>query len=274
MRFKEAALAILNFNFMTVKKLFFVISAFALVLMGCSDDETSFDDLVVGMWVNTHVNNQPVLTDAAFVTEYRAGLSQLYATGLTIDEDNKSWFETTTFTYVVDGKNITIEGPDVFGDYFYMEFSITSIDDEKMEYVVNTFKINGEDFPDPHTYTLARVKTDLTDDFTGTWYGRNTTPGAPETYHYWDYFPDGTFDYYFQDEDENWVNKPDNDGEWYLYGNLLASNYSNDLQTGGTGRNFECWDISIDGNIMTWHGLREDGFIVTFEMEKVDNPPL
>ncbi len=257
-----------------MKKLLLMITALALTLVGCSDEETSFDDLISGIWVNTHVNNQPVLTDAAFVTEYRADLSQLYAIGLVIDEDNKSWIENTAYTYVIDGKTITIEGPDTFGDYFFMEFFITSLDNDTMKYVVNTFKINGEEFPDPDTYTLARVKTDLSDAFVGTWYGRNTTQGEPETYHYWDYFADGTFDYYYQDEDDNWINKPDNDGEYFLYGNLMATNYSNDLQTGGTGRNYECWNISINDDIMTWHGLRENGHNVTFEMEKVDSPPL
>ncbi len=251
-----------------------MITAFVLVLVGCSDEKISFDDLVLGMWVNTHVNNQPVLTDAAFVTEYRADLSQLYAIGLVIDEDNKSWTENTAYTYVIDGKTITIEGPDVFDNIFHMEFSIISLDNDTMQYDVNKFSINGEEFPDPNTYTLARVKTDLADAFVGTWYGRCTSPGGPETYHYWDYFADGTFDYYFQDDDENWINKPDNYGEYFLYGNLLASNYSNDLQTGGTGRNFECWNISIDDNKMFWHGLRENGHVVTFEMERVDSPPL
>jgi hypothetical protein len=257
-----------------MKKSFLMIAALALVMMGCNNEDISFDDLVLGMWVNTHVNNQAVLTDATFITEYRADLSQLYAIGLDIDENNKSWIENTAYTYLIDGKTITVEGPDDFDNYFYMEFSILSLDEDTMKYVVNTFRINGEEFPDPDTYTLAKVKTDLTDDFVGTWYGRNTTPGASETYHYWDYFADGTFDYYYQDEDENWVNKPDNDGEYFLYGNLLSSNYSNDLQRGGTGRNFECWDISINDNMMTWHGLRGNGVVVTFEMEKVDGPPL
>ncbi len=257
-----------------MKKIFIVITAITLIFSGCNDDEISYNDLVLGLWVNTHVNNQPVLTDATFVTDYRADQSQLYAVGLVIDEDNESWIENNAYTYVIDGKTITIEGPDAFGNVFYMEFVILSLDKDTMRYAVEAFNINGEEFPDPNTYTLAKVKTDLSDAFIGTWYGRCTSPGGPETYHYWDYFADGTFDYYFQDEDENWINKPDNDGEYFLYGNLLASNYSNDLQTGGTGRAFECWDITIDGNHMAWYGLREKGLVVTFEMNKVEGPPL
>ncbi len=245
-----------------------------LLFAGCSDEEISYDDQILGLWVNTHVNNKPVLTDEAFACDYRADLSQLYAIGLTLYEDNTSWVENTAYTYTINGKTIIVEGPDVFGNYFNMEFAILSLDKDTLRYDVTTFRINGEEFPDPDTYTLARVKTDLTDAFVGTWYGRSTTPGAPETYHYWDYFADGTFDYYYQDEDGNWINKPDNDGEYFLYGNLLASNYSNDLQTGGTGRAFECWNITIDGNHMAWEGLREEGLVVTFEMNKVEGPPL
>ena len=54
----------------------------------------------------------------------------------------------------------------------------------------------------------------------------------------------------------------------------MASNYTNDLITGGTGKAFECWNISIQGSTMTWNGLRENGLIASFRMEKVAGPPL
>ncbi len=251
-----------------------IITAIALMLFGCGDEENPFDYLIQGLWVNTHVNDQPVTTNEAFICDFRADLTQLYAIGLTLDEENKSWIENSAYTYKIIGKTIIIEGPDVFDNIFYLEFTILSLDEDALRYSVKIFKINGEEFPDPYIYTMTKVKTDLADNFVGTWYGRSTTGGASEAYHYWDYFADGTFDYYFKDDEENWIKKPDNEGRYFLYGNLLASNYTNDLLSGETGKAYECWSISIVDNKMTWHGLRENGLIVTFEMDKVDNPPL
>ena len=257
-----------------MKKPLLTIAVIALFFVGCSDEEISFDDLIQGVWINTHVNDQPVLTDEAFVSEYRADLTQLYAIGIAIDEDNKSWIENTSYTYMLDGKTIIVEGPDVFDNYFYMEFTILSLDKDTMRYDVKTFSINGEEFPDPDTYTLAKVKTNLEDAFVGTWYGRSTTEGGSESYHYWDYFADGSFDYYYEDDDGNWVNKPDNEGKYFLYGNLLASNFTNDLLSGETGKAFECWNITINDNNMFWEGLRENNHVTTFEMTKVEGPPM
>ncbi len=54
----------------------------------------------------------------------------------------------------------------------------------------------------------------------------------------------------------------------------MATNYSNDLLSGETGKAFECWNITINDNKMFWEGLRENNHIATFEMIRVDSPPL
>ncbi len=78
------------------------------MLMGCSDEKVTFDDLILGLWVNTHVNDQPVLTDEAFVCDYRADLTQLYAIVLALDEENNSWIENTAYTCIVNDKSENI----------------------------------------------------------------------------------------------------------------------------------------------------------------------
>jgi hypothetical protein len=249
------------------------IAVISILFVGCKDEEISFDELIPGVWVNTHVNDQPVLTDNAFVCDFRADLTHLYALGIVLDEENKSWIEHPLRTYTLEGKTITVEGKDVSDDDYYMEFSILSMDKDSMKYDVKVLRINGEEFPDPNTYTFVKVTTDLHDAFVGTWYGRSTTTGGSDSYHFWDYSADGSYDYYYKDDEGIWVNKPDNEGKYFLYGNLMASNYSNDLLSGETGRAYECWTIKIDGNIMSWEGLRKNNHTATFEMVRVDSPP-
>jgi hypothetical protein len=135
--------------------------------------------------------------------------------------------------------------------------------------------IDDVEYPDPKIYTNKKVTTDLTSKFVGTWYGKSTTPGnADSSYHYWEYLANGHFNYYYQDDKGNWVNKPDNEGVYFLYGGLLASNYTNDLISGETGKAFECWNFRIEGSTMFWTGLRENGLVSSFRMEKAAGPPL
>lgn len=237
------------------------------------NNNPSNSELLTATWVNTMVNDQEILTNTAFVMDLRSDNIQMFALGLQEDENNKSWQENTAYTYSIIEDTICIDGS-AQEDIFHMKFKIKSIDNSTLSYSVPIFAINGELIPDENTYTFKKVINDLSDEFTGVWYGRCTSQdNADSLYHYWEYFADSTYNYYYQDEDSNWIKKSDNEGRYYLYGQLLATNYSYDLLSGGTGKAYECWNFSIDGNTMTWTGLRENNVTITYQMEKVASAP-
>jgi len=160
------------------------------------------------------------------------------------------------------------------GNLFQMEFKIQSLNQETLTYTVPSFSINGVSFPDEKTYTCQKVTHDYHGEFTGVWFGHCTTTGnADSLYHYWEYFDDGRFNYYFQDKNGNWIKKSDNEGRYFLYGNLLATNFSHDLISSGTGLAFECWNFTLNKNKMIWTGLRENTITITYEMDRVLSPP-
>lgn len=258
-----------------MNKLLFVSILILILLWGCKkESKPDYASLLPGKWVNTQVDNKPVLTDDTFVVEYRSDLVEVYAKGFILDSNNRSWIVNDKYTYIVNGDLIIIDGVSDPGNRFHMEFRILYLDQEILTYSVTLFMIDGVEYPDPKIYTSTRVTTDLSSQFAGTWYGKSTTPGATDTtHHYWDYFPGGHFDYYYRDNAGNWINKPDNEGKYFLYGNFLASNYTNDLISGETGKSFECWNIRIAGDTMFWAGLRAGGQTTTFRMVKVPGPP-
>jgi hypothetical protein len=259
-----------------MKKILLTGIIISVLFWGCKkeDEEIDYASLILGAWVNTHIDNESVLTDAAFSFEYRSDNVQSFANGYVLDGSNKTWMESENYTYSVNGNRIIIDGLNVLGSHFHMEFDILFIDQSTFKYSVSKFLIDDVEFPDAKTYTNKKITTDLTSQFVGTWYGRTTTTGSiDDNYYYWDYFADGHFDYYFQDDEGNWVNKPDNEGNYFLYGDFLASNFTNDLLSGETGKAYECWNISIENNTMYWTGLRDNGQITSFQMEKVDSPP-
>lgn len=259
-----------------MKKLFFTGMIMSLLLWSCKkDSKTDYASLITGTWVNKQVDNQPVLTDASFTIEFRKDLVEIYAKGFQLDENNRTWLENDNYNYTVDGNRIIIDGMNNPGNLFHMEFEIQFVDQNTMTYTVSKFLIDNVSYPDPKTYTSKRVTTDLSGQFVGTWYGKSTTAGGTDSsYHYWEYFADRHFNYYYQDTAGNWINKPDNEGFYFLYGDLLASNYTNDLLSGGTGKAFECWNIRINIDTMFWTGLRENGRVTSFRMEKADGPPV
>lgn len=253
-----------------------LFSLMILMLSACKKDETNqTDELLLGMWINTLVNDQPVLTDDTFVLELKPDKTEMYAVGFQLDENNFRWEENSNYTYSLNDDRIIINGTDVLGKAYYMEFKIISLDASTLKYSVPVFTIDGESFPDNKTYTCSKINNDLSSQFTGVWYGKSTTPGTADTaFHYWEYFADGNYNYYYQDESGNWIKKADNEGRYFLYGDFFASNYSNDLISGGTGQAYECWNIATDGNTMSWSGLRANNLVNSYEMEKVAAPPV
>lgn len=83
----------------------------------------------------------------------------------------------------------------------------------------------------------------------------------------------GEYSYYYQDENSNWIKKEEIGSCYFLYGQLMAGNFSYDMQNGCTGLTFECWNFTMDRNNMVWTGLRENNITFTYEMVKVDLPP-
>lgn len=251
-----------------------LLSLFIITLLfaGCTkDDEPNKAELLKGTWVNTLINGQALLTNDMFVMELKSDLTEMYAIGFQLDENNRSWEENSNYTYSIVGDTLIINGTDILDNTFHIVFYIQSLTHETLTMTVPEFKMNDTLLPNNNTYTFKRVTNDYSSAFTGIWYGHCTTQGnADSLYHYWEYAVDGSFSYYYQDENRNWKKKTDNGGRYFLYGDLMASNYSNDLLSGGTGQVFECWNFTIDGNKMVWTGLRENNVTITYEMEKVN----
>jgi hypothetical protein len=256
---------------------FAVLSCFLLLFYACSsdDDSPNYANLAIGKWINTETNGTSILTDASFIMELRADKVEFYATGYKLNDSNKTWNECSNFTYSINNDIITVDGTDSYSNTTHLEMKILTLNETTMKYSVVSFKVNGVAVADTPTYTMKKITKDYSSDIIGIWYGKCTNASSADTnYHYWEYLNDGTYNYYYQDSNNKWVKKTDNGGHYFLYGDYLASNYSNDLLSGSVGLSFECWNFSITNSKMTWTGLRADNKTVTYEMNKVDAVPV
>jgi hypothetical protein len=199
-----------------------------------------------------------------------------YSEGIVIDSANKKWIDRLSYDYVLSDDRLMITGTDFQNFAIALEFGIISIDDAEMVCRLNLFTRNGVEIPDNRIYRFKKATQKLDDDILGTWYGKATHAGTTDTdYHYWNYLPDGTYEYYYREDPDSsqWIKKNDNEGRYYVYDNLLATNWSNDIFTGLPGLDYECWEIVIAGDTMQWTGYRLNGQVTSYEMERVPGPP-
>lgn len=245
------------------------------LLFACTkEDDPSTRDLLQGVWVNTTINDSLVPTDEKFVIEFVED-TQYFSAGVIFDTDNKKWFDRMPKEFSLVDDRILISGTNEQGNAIELELEIISIDQEAMVYQVNRFVIDGMEIPDSGIYAFKKASRKFNDAIVGTWFGKSSYAGSSDTdFHYWDYLADGTYVYYYRENPAApWIKKIDNEGRYYVYDDLLATNWSNDLQSGVKGLAYECWEIDISGKTMKWTGHRHNGQITSYEMEKVAGPP-
>lgn len=235
-----------------------------LMFVACDKDNDydNYSTQLIGTWIATEMEDGKMKTNEIFVRTYRADgtmtEAQLRWTG-----QESEWTEIEgTYTLNEDKLSECIATNSVRVEI--------EIEGDEMSYEI----LNGN----KQSFEMKRISTDLHNQFVGIWTGYETSAGAsiPAKHTYWQYFSDHSYKYYYHDGTA-YVSKEDNDGKFFLYGNLLVSNYKNDLQTGGQGKTCECWIFEINNNpnstTMNWSALREGSISKTFSLTKVDNLP-
>lgn len=242
--------------------LFLNLSIALLLFTGCEKDKNEFSELLTGTWVNTKVDDVQVETDAAFVSDFMDNNIEMYAVGIYNDPHNKSWVENADYVYAVEDDKVIINGHDVSGNRFHLVFNIISLNKDIFKYSVEKFSINDVDYPDNTVYTLEKVKSDLKSKIKGIWH--ETTSNTV-----FEFLENGEYIFYFKNAEGKWVLKSDNEGLYFTYGNLLATNYKNDIYTGVQGNTYQCWIFDIDDNTMSWMRKNADGTVSEYFFEKV-----
>ncbi|MBR6413458.1 MAG: hypothetical protein IKS21_02460, partial [Oscillospiraceae bacterium] len=235
-------------------------------------DEADLAELILGKWMLADHDGLPAMTNEKDVFDFVSD-TKAYSS---VSKDGQSsrvlWKNYIERDVVIDGSKVTLTshtGENVAIDF---EFFITAISDT--EFTANRKRIvmvNGavrNTSEDVCRY--VKVNEDYSAAILGTWEGRCTSVGSvfdDGQVHRWEYRADGSFVYYVKDGDA-WVPSTNTLNEYFVAGNLLCTRWvDNDVE------NREWWEITIDGDAMSWTALRQndDGttFTATFEMTKV-----
>lgn len=259
----------------------------ANVLTSCFSNDNPIDkpvvdnlaEKIIGKWMMDEVDGKPVPTDSKQVLTYGPGNKFYYSLSINAISDLNVWVDHCEGSYTITSSNTCLQTVTVAGTniMFKQQPTIIFINDDEMR-----LNANNETHIDGQPYRATsypnerkiRVKHDYSTDVIGTWEGIRTSEqdvhsdGLP---HRWEYKADGTFVYYRQNDNGEWVADVNTMSEYFVDGTLLCSRWKN---VGNDKENRESWEIaSIDDDVMNWTALRQnaDGttYIATFSMKRV-----
>ena len=228
---------------------------------------------IIGKWVFAERDGEPTPTDKkrvfTFVSDTKAYVS---VSRNSETEAGTKWLNHEEADVAISGNKVTVTMHPDEHTTIVNKFTVTAINDKAMAACANLIvTVDGIVERDvENNLGLDKVDEDYSEAILGTWQGRCTSEGSAfddGKEHRWEYKEDGTFVYYRKDYNI-WKRVNNSLNEYFVDGNLLCTRWIDD---GVEYR--EWWEISIDGDTMSWTALRQndDGttFDVTFQMSKV-----
>ena len=204
----------------------------------------------------------------------------MYRESASINNDEEVgdvWVDKVEYDVAISGNKVTISGnPDEHATVVE-EYNITAINDKELTANLKaTVTVDGQilNSVEGSIVRFTKINADYTEAILGMWEGCSTGEEGSEfddgENHRWEYLADGTYRYYHKVNDQ-WQLSNDVLNDYFVAGNLLCTRWKNAGE--GQKENREWWEITINGDKMTWTALRKkaDGttFTSTFEMNKV-----
>ncbi len=245
----------------------------ALTFAACSESKSTATldgELLIGTWIFTAVNGEEVVTNDYYAAQFN-GTTQDYSAWCDLGDGNSCWIFKDDVSYSIVGDVVCLYSStddiqvqtkilaDENGDYNIIEWvELVNID-------------GGEDMYDNRSYSGYRATVDYSTEITqGIWEGRATEGRTTNPYLRITFNSDNTYDFQSRNsEDEQWSDKADNDGHYYLLGDLLGNVWVNDINSDIEGYMSEAWIMEIEGDTMVWRATREGGSSERFEFTRV-----
>ncbi|MCQ2342556.1 MAG: hypothetical protein MJZ75_03560 [Paludibacteraceae bacterium] len=222
--------------------------------------------MLVGKWIAVEEDGTPIVTNRKSVHTFDGNGLVLY----TIADTTKTmteWHNHMEMNYSLQGAYLVESGYDNTGKLVQWRSSLAEMNaNEFTSFAFSSSRPVTAEMP-YHEIKFRRVNEDYTDAIVGMWEGTSGSGAYGDYHHRWEYLPAGDdgisrFNYYEWINDK-WVVSATNDGEYMVDGDWMATRWTNN------GVNYEWWDLDIQGDIMTWTGLRDNGETNTFVLQRV-----
>ena len=235
---------------------------------------------ILGKWMPVYLDGNPVVTDLKSVYTFVSATKAYMSVSINAQQGEEIvWNNQKELDLSINGNKMTLTNHSDEHTTMVEEFNITAIDGSA--FTANhkiTVTVDGSVMlHNEGTIRFEKLTRDYREAIIGLWEGRVSSEEGSEfddgKLHRWEFKDDGTFVFYFQDENDEWYASNDEFAEYFCDGTLLCTRWKNVGE--GTKENREWWEIqSIKNGVMKWYGLRqrEDGttYVASFYMTKVE----
>ena len=214
----------------------------ASVFSSCSKDDNPVDpadklsEKIIGKWISTEMDGRPLMTNSKAVFTFVSATKVYMSTSINKNPGSEFWGDQLEGDVVIDGNKITITNKTGEQMTTAIEFIVTAINKyeffakRKMTVMVYDKVVFSLD----DTVRYAKVNVDYSEAILGTWEGHVTNSEGSEfddgETHRWEYKADGTYVYYSQNEEGEWVPSGDEISEYFVDGTLLCTRWGNNEQ--------------------------------------------
>ncbi len=268
--------------------LFVCILCSALIVTACSNkgpegseepaeevtEEAEAPDLakmMIGKWIIKERNGKPTPTNQKAILTFISP-ETAYMSASFNELKSSYWGYDQKMDAVIDSNKVTLTRKIDNNSAIVDEVTVSEVTDTEMNgnLVVKKVKDGTEKVIIEQAVSFVKINEDYSKDIIGTWEGHRTSEEGDYddgSDHRWEYKDDGTFVYYSKKGDK-WVAHDQKISDYFVDGNLLCTRWEDKGEEAS-----ECWEITIDGDKMSWTATRlnddKTTYTATFEMTRV-----
>ncbi|NCC99528.1 MAG: hypothetical protein EOL95_07495 [Bacteroidia bacterium] len=225
-----------------------------LLMVSCEVTDIYTKNKINGVWVLESINGTKVNTSARIVYEFNNDKNALFAMRYEKSETYKSqWIEIKDYEWDLVSTNLQINGVDAKGETNAISAVLQTVNDTLLSFKVSGRNLgdNTEDTDNNLVFKRVVKQSNL---YVGTW-DMIQKDDVSKTDVRITFNEDGTY-IYLEYVDGNWLEKQDNNGQWFTYGSIIATNYTLNGE-----KVCDVWDFdtATSGQVITWIWTMNNG---------------
>ena len=243
----------------------FILATIAIGLLACKphDVKKDFSSKIVGRWKLVEYNGHAIETNNRTIFTFNQDLTGTQSSVEIVNRQGKLWRRQVPLTYHVDNDVLTTEWAETSTPESWIT-KILTIENGQMSCDASTRFVNQV----PTLVGTAKYQDikdiDYSTEIIGRWEGIEGGGQHGDSEHNWEYRADGTYTYYSWNG-SGWESDPNNIyNEYAVDGDFFVTQWDSSEVVFR-----EAHDVTIEGDMMKWHGLRANGKQDSFLLHRI-----
>ena len=237
--------------------------------------QAEIEKAIIGKWITAETDGKDIPTNEKIVFDIVSPTEAFVS--LSIQDRNAEgtpWSDREAVNIEINGNDVILSHSAESGMVITVDLQIEAISDATLiaRRTVTMRQDGGLVKSEENMVRYEKMNVDYSEAICGMWEGRKVSGGTTE-YHRWEYFEDGSFNFYIKVGEDQWTKVQDDYSDYFVEGRLLCTRWKNAGE--GTQENREWWEIrSIENDAMIWTALRQneqgEEYVESFVMTRVE----